>query len=490
VTREEFVARYGNIYEHSAWVAQRAYDGGAEEGDDLATIFRRIVERAEPEAHLRLLREHPDLAGKLGTALTAESAEEQAGAGLDRCTPEEFALFQDLNKHYKTRFGFPFIIAVKGLNRHQILETFKRRAGNDRAHEFAAALEEVHKIAAMRLAAFDAPPEVPSETVTLDDLAPLVTRALAGAGADEENASAIVETVMAAERDGTVSHGVFRVAGYVGALKSGLLNGKARPRLLPGPDGAIIADGDGGTASLAYRLTLPLLAERAETHGAAVLTIRNTVHYAAMWHEVEFLAERGLAAFACTANFPYVAPHGGRRAFFGTNPIAFAYPRKDGPVAFDFAVSTMARGVIQIAARDGVTMPPGVGFDADGAPTRDPAAILKGAQTAFGAHKGSAIALMVEMLAAGLTGDIFSDEASAELIESGVPRGGVFVLAVSPTLLGGADALDRGEAFFQRLAAEPGVRLPGESRYARRRSDAPYTVPVAVMDELRALAEG
>ena len=489
MTREEFVARYGNVYEHSAWVAQRAYEGGAEDGDDLATIFRRVVERAGSEAHLQLLRKHPDLAGRLGTALTVESSQEQAGAGLDRCTPEEFAEFQSLNDRYKSRFGFPFIIAVKGLDRLGILASFRERVSRDKTSEFRAALEEVHKIAGLRLAALAEPPAVEAEEVSLDDLDALVLRALVRAGADADNARAIADTVMEAERDGTASHGVFRVSGYAAAIEKGLINGRAVPRFLPAPGAAVIVDGDRGSASCAYRIALPALAEKAEAEGAAVLALRNAAHYAALWHEVEFLAARGLAAFACTANFPYVAPHGGQRPFFGTNPIAFAFPRSNAaPVVFDFAVSTVSRGSIQIALRDGATMPAGVGIDRDGRPTRDPAAILAGAQTAFGEHKGAALALMVELLAAGIVGDVFSDEAEAEAIAGGVPVGGVFVLALSPERLGGPDALSRAEAFLGRLEAEPGARLPGARRHARRNSSAPYVVPASLMAELRALA--
>ena len=489
MTREEFVARYGNVYEHSPWVAQRAFEGGAEDGDDLAPIFRRIVERAGTEAHLHLLQKHPDLAGRLGTALTAESTEEQAGAGLDRCTPEEFAEFQSLNDRYKSRFGFPFIIAVKGLDRVKILAAFRERVCRDKTREFRAAVEEVHKIAAMRLAALAEPPAVAADEIALDDLDRLVERALARAGADADNARAIADTVMAAERDGTASHGVFRVPGYVAAIGKGLINGRAVPRFLPAPGAAVIVDGDRGSASTAYRVALPALAEKAEAEGAAVLALRNAAHYAALWHEVEFLAERGLAAFACTANFPYVAPHGGRRPFFGTNPIAFAFPRTDArPVVFDFAVSTMARGSIQIALRDGASVPAGVGIDRDGRPTRDPAAILAGAQTAFGDHKGAALALMVELLAAGIVGDMFSDEADAQAIASGVPVGGVFVMALSPSRLGGPDALARADAFLARLEAEPGARLPGARRHARRHATEPHAVPAALLAELRTLA--
>jgi len=491
MNREAFVVRYGGVYEHSPWVAERAWDGGAEEGSELAGILCRVVERAGRERQLALLRAHPDLAGRLGTALTPESAAEQADAGLDRCTPQEFAEFTTLNERYTARFGFPFIIAVKGLDRQAILSAFRRRVDGEPEVEFRTALDEVHTFAAFRLAALDAPPEVAREEIEPAELEALALSALLAAGADEANARAIAATVLAAERDGSESHGVFRLPGYVAGLAKGTLNGRAAPRILDGPDGAVIVDGDGGAAPTAYALALPRLADVAARRGVAVLCLRNAVHFAALWHEVEWLAERGLAAFACTANFPYLAPHGGRRAF-GTNPLAFAFPRAGGPVAFDFAAAAMARGDIMIAARDGRRVPDGIGLDADGRPTNDPAAILQGAQLAFGGrhgmHKGSLIALMVELLAAGVVGDVFSDEAAARMDETGLPRGGVLVLALSPERLGGPGAPERAAAFLARLAAEPGVRLPGARRHARRAAGGPLEVEAELLATIRRLA--
>lgn len=145
MTKDEFVARYGGIYEHSPWVAEKAWGLRGV----IATKMARIVDNAGPEAQLALLRAHPDLAGKL--AMTEASVSEQAGAGLDQCTPQEFAEFTALNDRYKSRFGFPFILAVRGLDRHEILENFRARIGNDRETEFATALAQVHKIARLRL---------------------------------------------------------------------------------------------------------------------------------------------------------------------------------------------------------------------------------------------------------------------------------------------------------------------------------------------------
>lgn len=491
MTREEFVATYGGIYELSPWVAERAWDGGVDPASDLAPGFRAVVERAGRDAQLKLLRAHPDLANRLAIGtLTAHSAAEQAGAGLDRCTEDEFAEFQALNARYTERFGFPFIIAVKGLDRGAILEAFRRRVEGDPEEEFRTALEEVHRIAGFRLAALAHREPPVREAVAEEELRAVVMAALARAGADDENASAIADTVLAAERDGAESHGVFRIPGYAAALRSGLINGSARPRLVEGPPAAVVVDGDRGVAPTAYRIGLPELQRRARKHGVAVLALKDTRHFAAMWHEVEWLAERGLAGFACTGSFPYVAPAGGRRPVFGTNPIAFAYPRAGAPpLVFDLATAAMARGEIMLAERDGHTVRPGVGIDRDGNPTTDPSAILNGgAQLPFGGYKGSAVALMVELLAAGVVGDLYSDEALELADGSGVPPGGVFVLAIDPEAIGGPGTLARADAFLARLAAEPGVRLPGARRHANRARGGPLMVQSSLLETLRGLA--
>lgn len=155
--RAGFVARYGGVYEHSPWIAEAVWDAGRvpDDPDALADAMAAVVEAAGEQAQLALLRAHPDLAGRLGVddALTAESGAEQAGAGLDRCTPEEFAEFQRLNEAYRARFGFPFILAVKGHDRAGILEVFRRRVRNKPAAELREALGQVHRIARFRLLA-------------------------------------------------------------------------------------------------------------------------------------------------------------------------------------------------------------------------------------------------------------------------------------------------------------------------------------------------
>ncbi len=155
--RDAFVARFGGVYEHSPWIAERAFDAGltaeANTAEGLSGLLRTQVEAGGADRQLALLRAHPDLAGKLAVAdaLTAASAAEQAGAGLAACTTKEFERFQMLNAAYQEKFGFPFIVAVAGKHRTEILEVFGRRVGNDRDTEFREALEQVHRIALLRL---------------------------------------------------------------------------------------------------------------------------------------------------------------------------------------------------------------------------------------------------------------------------------------------------------------------------------------------------
>ena len=156
---DDFVRRYGGIYEHSPWVAEKTFEdsGEIDDVDELARIFRKCVDLATKERKLELIRAHPDLAGKaaLRGELTEESTTEQASAGIDQCSQEEYQQFQDLNDRYKQKFGFPFVMAVRGSNRHEILAAFERRLENDSKTEFDTAIKEIHKIARLRLQELD-----------------------------------------------------------------------------------------------------------------------------------------------------------------------------------------------------------------------------------------------------------------------------------------------------------------------------------------------
>lgn len=160
MTDTDFVSRYGGIYEHSPWVAERVQqllDDSSVDNETLATLMADCVDNASVEMQLELIRAHPDLAGKAQVAgeLTADSTEEQSRAGLDQCTASEFEQFQSLNAAYKEKFDFPFIMAVRESTREEILQAFLERIENDYELEFETALQEIHKIARLRLAALE-----------------------------------------------------------------------------------------------------------------------------------------------------------------------------------------------------------------------------------------------------------------------------------------------------------------------------------------------
>lgn len=330
--------------------------------------------------------------------------------------------------------------------------------------------------------------------MTLDECRALAVEVLEANGCDAPNAGAIAETITAAERDRALSHGLFRLPGYVTSLRNGKVNGRAAPKPERLGPTVVRVHGDNGYTPLAHRIGLPILAEAARESGMAALAILRTCHFAALWPETEALATEGLVAFAFTSSPPYLAPAGGRRPFFGTNPMSFAWPRKGRPpMVFDQASAAMARGEVVMAAQEGREVPEGVGIDAEGRPTTDPEAILKGAQLPFGGYKGSAIALMVDLLAGPLIGEVTSVEAGEEDNGDGTAAlGGELILALDPARFGADDPLAHGERLFARLLAEEGVRLPGDRRL-RARAETPRTgieVPRPLYQRIQALRAG
>jgi len=328
-------------------------------------------------------------------------------------------------------------------------------------------------------------------SLSLDEIHDLATRAFAQNGCDEPNTKALVRTVVSAERDGSLSHGLFRIPGYIASLRSGKVKGRADPIASHRTPVLIHLDGDNGFAPLAHERGIPVLAEAASKYGVGVMAITSTYHFASLWPETEALAERRLCAMACTCYMPAVAPHGGRKPLFGTNPISFAWPRPTkSPVVFDMATASMAMGEVQIAARDGHSVPLGTGLDVGGRPTTDPSEILKGMLLPFGGHKGSAIALMVELLAAGAVGDRFSFEAAeADNKDGGPPRGGEFMLAIDPGLVAGPDWAEHCERFFRRFEAIEGARLPGTRRHRNRGSDVKREINADLVTRIRSLCD-
>ena len=328
--------------------------------------------------------------------------------------------------------------------------------------------------------------------LTLEEIYDLAKKTLAHNGCNTQNAEAVADTVTKAERDGSVSHGLFRIPGYIASLKSKKVNGEAKPIIEQLTQSVIRINGDKGLAPLAIKIGIPALIEIAKKNGVGVMAIRDTHHFAALWHETEALAENDLIGIACTAYMPSVAPHGASKPLFGTNPISFAWPRKNKtPVVFDMATSTMAMGEVQVAARDGHKVPYGTGIDNQGNKTDDPKAITDGGVLLpFGEHKGSAIAMMIELLSAALIGDLFSFEAKEIDNKDGGPaRGGEFIMALSPQLIAGEGWHEHAEKFFQQMQSLDGVRLPGERRHKNRLNQGKRKINKTLVEKIESLIQ-
>ncbi|MBT4831794.1 MAG: Ldh family oxidoreductase [Porticoccaceae bacterium] len=327
-----------------------------------------------------------------------------------------------------------------------------------------------------------------NQMMTVADIHQLVIDCFTANGCDIDNAAALARTISFAERDGSASHGLFRLPGYIASLRSGKVDGCAQPTVERISPSVIRVDGKRGYAPLALERGRAALIEAAKENGIAAMALINVHHFAALWVEVEPIAEAGCCAMAFTTYKPAVVPAGAKQPLFGTNPMCFGWPRGDQPpMVFDQASASMARGEVMIAARDGHDVPLGTGVDADGNPTTEPQKIIDGgALLPFGGHKGSTIAMMIELLVAGLTGMDFSFEAQKnDNNDGGPPNGGEFMLAIDPNRFGDADNwLQHSESFLERLAGMEGAHMPGNRRYANRAKSA--AEGIAVSDALLA----
>jgi delta1-piperideine-2-carboxylate reductase len=328
-------------------------------------------------------------------------------------------------------------------------------------------------------------------SLTLDEIFELAKKTLLANGCDDETSSILADLIMKAERDGSLSHGLFRLPAYISGLKSGKINGKARPDVKKISPSVIKVLGNNCLAPMVLNKGLPELIKTAKENGVAILAINNSHHMAAMWPETEAIAEEGLVAFACTSYKPAVAPAGAIKPLFGTNPISFAWPRPGKtPVVFDMATASMAMGEVQVAKREGHKVPLGTGLTKEGKETTDPAEIADGGVLLpFGGYKGSGIAMMVELLAGALIGDNFSFEtADNDNNDGGPPSGGEFILAISPEKISGSGWDKHADEFFKKMSSMEGVRLPGERRHKNRLDKSPREINEELVNKIKSLS--
>jgi (2R)-3-sulfolactate dehydrogenase (NADP+) len=334
-------------------------------------------------------------------------------------------------------------------------------------------------------------------TLTADEALSLAAAALVANRTSPEIAASVADALVAAEIDGQAGHGLARVPSYAAQSRSGKVDGYASPVFTRPAPAVIRVDAAHGFAYPAFDRLAAELPELARANGIAIATVHRSHHFGQAGRHAERLADRGLAAFAFTNSPGAIAPWGGRRGLYGTNPIAFAAPRRnDPPLVIDLALSIGARGKIMAAQRTGEPIPEGWALDTDGNPTTDPFAALPGTMLPIGGAKGAALALMVEVLTAALAGAGHAHEQSSLFSGDGAPLAlGQTLIAIDVGPSSGGLFAARLETLLGEIAAEPGARLPGTRRLENRARAASEGLAVAgdlyqEITELAGLAEG
>jgi (2R)-3-sulfolactate dehydrogenase (NADP+) len=305
-------------------------------------------------------------------------------------------------------------------------------------------------------------------TITLAAAHEAARTALARAGASPEMAEATARACVAAEAHGQTGHGLSRIPQYAMLLRGGRADGQALPRIVNEKPAACLIDAGDGLAYPAMELAVREAGRRAKAFGVGCAGVTNSGHSGVSGLHVAALAEAGLVGLMFT-NSPSAMPlPGGKKPRVSTNPIAAAFPRQGAaPVVIDLALSATARGKIMVAAKEGRSIPEGWALDAEGKPTTDAAAALKGSMLAIGGERGLALALLVELMAVALTGAAFGWQADSFFVAEGNrPRLGQLLVAIDPAALAGDVEYLARLALLADAAAEDGVRLPGERRTA------------------------
>ena len=307
---------------------------------------------------------------------------------------------------------------------------------------------------------------------SLQELRGLAVRVLTASKTSPDNAASVAAALVRADADGIQSHGVARLPVYADQSKCAKVDGFAKPDLSETGTAAIRVDARCGFAFPAIDLGLARAMDMVETAGVVAVAIGNSSHAGVLGHPVERLADHGLAALAFVNTPSAISPWGGNRPLYGTDPIAFACPRPDAPpLVIDLSMSKVARGKIKLAADKGEAIPEGWAADADGHPTTDAKAAMQGGSLLpIGGPKGAALALMVELMSAAMTGSQYGYEASSFFdTEGGPPRTGQFFFIFKPERLGGDGVLARIEDLMGAISGQPGTRIPGQRRLDNRR---------------------
>lgn len=313
------------------------------------------------------------------------------------------------------------------------------------------------------------------ERLSLADLKDLIIRVFTNSKVDADIAAIVADALVAAEADGISSHGVARVPPYAEQAKCGKVDGFVKPSLSQSARAVVNVDSNIGFAFPAIDLGLSRAFEIVGDTGVVALGIAHSHHFGVAGHQVEKAADKGYVALAFSNTPAAIAPWGGKIPLYGTNPIAFASPRPgSAPLVIDLSVSTVARGKVVLASKNGDAIPDDWALDVDGNATTDADAGLAGSMAPLGGTsagaKGAALGLMIEMFCGALTGSNYGYEGSSFFEPTGAPPSiGHLILVFDPKAFGGgASFAARAEDLFAEILKQDGTRLPGDRRLKLR----------------------
>lgn len=312
---------------------------------------------------------------------------------------------------------------------------------------------------------------MPTTTMSLAEIENLSLRALVAAETTETNARPLAVATAATEADGIASHGLAYIPIYCEHVRCGKVDGQARPEVQLGGPSIINVDAATGFAHPAIDLGFERLVPLAQKQGIAALAIRNSYNCGVLGYHTARLARSGLVGLGFTNAPASIAPSGGSKPVVGTNPFSIAVPGRDGEPAIliDQSASTIAKSEVMKHAREGKPIPVGWALDADGAPTTDPEVGLKGSMAPSGGYKGVGAALLVETMAALLTGATLGIDASPfSGTVGGPPKTGQFFIAIDPAKTAGDGFAPLVSRLIEAFEAQDGARLPGERRRKHR----------------------
>lgn len=305
--------------------------------------------------------------------------------------------------------------------------------------------------------------------IGIDAALELVQSAFVISGLNEQSAHSVARALVMAEAEGQVGHGFSRVGDYIAQMKSGKINASATPSVISQSPSYLQLSADNGFAYPALDLAIDQAVQMATITGCVAIAVSQSNHCGTLASHVEKLAMQGLIGIMVANTPAAIAPWGGNKPLYGTNPIAFSAPRAgQDPLVIDLSLSVVARGKVMNAKKTGQSIPEAWALDKDGQPTTDPSAALDGGtMVPIGKAKGTALALMVEILAASLTGANTSADMPSFFASSGPSaNAGQFLIAIKPNDISGFTA--RIEALLNDIAETPGARIPGTRRIEAR----------------------